>query len=99
VESEKLSGKVALGLERLSEAYRHLLGLEAAKTGLSPIQIRILIFISYHSETLCTVTDIAHEFNLTKPTISDAVKTLETKNLVHKTPSARDSRSFQIAIT
>jgi len=99
LENQKLSEKIALGLERISEAYRNLLGQEAVRTGLSPIQIRILIFISHHADTLCNVTSIAKEFNLTKPTISDAVNSLETKKLIRKKPSVADNRSFKIQVT
>lgn len=95
----EISEKIAVGLERISEAYKAMLWNEAKKTGLSPIQIQILIFISKHRDELCNVSQLAHEFNLTKPTVSDAVKTLEKKQLIIKDFSVTDNRSFCILLS
>ena len=74
-----LNSKIVAGLERLSQAFRTLLWEKAKEFGLSPIQIQVLIFIHYHSKEKSTVSYLAQEFNLTKPTISDAIKALEQK--------------------
>jgi len=91
--------KIVVGLERISEAFRALLWEYAKTIGLSPIQIQILIFVAYHREQLCTVSHLAKEFNLTKPTISDAVKALEKKGMISKHKTLVDSRSYFIALT
>ena len=91
--------KIVVGLERISEAFRALLWEYAKTIGLSPIQIQILIFVAYHKENLCTVSHLAKEFNLTKPTISDAVKALEKKGMISKHKTLIDSRSYFIALT
>ena len=67
--------------------------------GLSPIQIQLLIFIAYHDQTLCNVSHLAREFNVTKPTISDAVRVLYKKELIAKDFSSEDNRSFTIQLT
>lgn len=98
-QQESVSNKIVVGLERISEVFRTLLWAEAKKAGVSPIQIQILIFIAYHKRTLCTVSYLAKEFDVTKPTISDAVKALEKKKLILKDHSNSDSRSYLIALS
>ena len=91
--------KVIAGLERVSEAFKVLLWEQAKQHGLSPIQIQVMIFLAHHSSDLGTVSHLAREFNLTKATISDAVKVLDKKALVRKERSTTDSRSFEIYLT
>ena len=94
-----LSNKIVAGLERISEAFKVLLWEKAKLLGLSPIQIQILIFINYHKIEFCNVSHLAKEFNVTKPTISDAVKTLVNKELIEKVYSSSDSRSYAIQLS
>lgn len=98
-QQKDLSSKIVVGLERVSEAFRVLLWEHAKVIGLSPIQIQLLIFIAYHKEPLCNVSHLAKEFNLTKPTVSDAIKVLETKGLIRKELSTIDSRSYSISLS
>lgn len=98
-QQESVSNKIVVGLERISEVFRTLLWAEAKKSGVSPIQIQILIFIAYHKSSLCTVSYLAKELDVTKPTISDAVKSLEQKKLILKDYSKADSRSYLIALS
>ncbi len=93
------NSKIVIGLERISEVFRTLLWEHAKTVGLSPIQIQIIIFIAYHKEGLCTVSHLAKEFNVTKPTISDAVKTLEKKEMIFKSKTSTDNRSYYIGLT
>ena len=99
LQNTDLSSKIVAGLERSSEAFRVLLWEHAKVVGLSPIQIQILLFISFHSETLCNVSHLAHEFNLTKATISEAIKVLHKKKLIEKNPSPVDKRAYSISLT
>ncbi|MAP80921.1 MAG: MarR family transcriptional regulator [Aequorivita sp.] len=94
-----VSNKIVVGLERLSEVFRTLLWEEAKKHGVSPIQIQILIFVANHKDSLSTISYLAKEFNVSKPTISDAVKALEKKGHIFKDFSNSDSRSFLIVLT
>ncbi|PIA78578.1 MarR family transcriptional regulator [Gaetbulibacter sp. 4G1] len=94
-----ISSKIVAGLERISEAFKVLLWEKAKLLGLSPIQIQILIFISYHKLEFCNVSHLAKEFNITKPTISDAVKVLVKKELIKKVFSSSDSRSYAIQLS
>ena len=78
------AGKIAVGLARISEAYRAQLWNHAKVMGISPIQIQMLIFMRYHLKNMCTVSQLAREFNVAKPTVSDAVQSLLKKQLVQK---------------
>ena len=94
-----VSSKIVVGLERISEVFKTLLWQKAKLVGLSPIQIQLLIFIAFHKNELCNVSHLAKEFNLTKPTISDAVKVLDKKGMVSKDFSSSDSRSYTLRLT
>jgi DNA-binding MarR family transcriptional regulator len=98
-QNQHIESKIVVALERISEAFRVLLWQESKEFGLSPIQIQLLIFISLHSQQYCKVSYLAQEFNLTKPTISDAVKSLEQKKLIEKFTDTSDTRSYSIKTT
>lgn len=98
-QNENITSKIVVGLERISEAFKVLLWEHAKVLGLSPIQIQLLIFVAYHSEHLCNVSHLAKEFNLTKPTVSDAIRVLVKKELLQKIPSATDRRAYSVALT
>lgn len=95
-QQDNISSKIIVGLERISEVFKILLWDKAKMVGLSPIQIQILIFIAYHKQELCNVSHLAKEFNITKPTISDAIRILAKKELIKKEISVTDSRSYSI---
>ena len=94
-----ISSKIIVGFERISEVFKILLWEKAKLVGLSPIQIQILIFITYHKKELCNVSHLAKEFNITKPTISDAVRILDKKGMITKDFSSKDSRSYSIRLS
>jgi DNA-binding MarR family transcriptional regulator len=98
-QEQNVSSKIVVGLQRISEAFKVLLWEKAKEFGLSPIQIQILIFIENHKEAYCNVSYLAKEFNLTKPTISDAIKALEKKELIVKDYSSSDNRSYTIFLS
>ena len=91
---QELHSKVIVGLERISEAFKTLLWSKAKAHGISPIQIQILLFLSQHKQEFGTVSHLAQEFDVSKPTISDATRVLANKNLISKDHSSPDSRSF-----
>lgn len=93
------AAKVVAGLQRISEAFKVLLWEQAKQLGLSPVQIQILIFLAYHKRELCTVSHLAQEFNITKPTVSDAVRVLHNKGFVMKDHSPEDQRSYVLVLT
>lgn len=98
-QEKDISSKIVAGLERVSEVFKILLWEKAKLVGLSPIQIQILIFIAFHKRNLCNVSHLAKEFNVTKPTVSDAIKILDKKALILKDFSSSDSRSYSITLS
>ncbi len=98
-QNRDLDSKITAGLEKLSSVFRQLVWEQAKELGLSPIQVQILIFLKYHPNALSTVSNLAKEFGVTKPTISDAVKVLEAKKLVKKISSSEDTRSYFMHLT
>ncbi len=98
-QQKEISSKIVAGLERISEVFKVLLWEKAKKVGLSPIQIQILIFIAFHKQELCNVSHLAKEFNISKPTVSDAIKVLDRKEMILKDFSSPDSRSYTIHLS
>ncbi|MDW3646579.1 MAG: MarR family transcriptional regulator [Bacteroidia bacterium] len=98
-QEKNTAAKIVAGLERIAEAFRVLIWERAKKLGLSPIQIQLLIFIAHHEQKLCNVSHLAQEFNLTKPTISDAIRVLAKKGLIKKEASAVDKRAYFILLS
>lgn len=98
-QEKDISSKIVVGMERVSEVFKILLWEKAKLVGLSPIQIQIVIFIAFHKQELCNVSHLAKEFNLTKPTVSDAIRILDKKELIVKDFSSSDSRSYSISLS
>lgn len=98
-QQKSITSKVVVGLERIAEVFKTLLWEHAKTIGLSPIQIQILIFIAYHKTELCNVSHLAKEFNITKATVSDAIRILAKKNYILKDYSLSDGRSYSILLS
>lgn len=96
---QRVDSKIVATLERLTQALRVLLWEKAQQHGLSPIQIQILVFIANHSAPLRRVGHLAREFGMTAATISDAVSTLEEKQLLLRVTSAADRRAMDLKLT
>lgn len=93
-----IRAKTIAGIERLSTVFRAALWEEAKTCNLSPLQVQILLFIAFHSDSQCNITSIAKEFAVTKATVSDAVKTLLEKELLKKN-AIEDARVFMLTLT
>jgi DNA-binding MarR family transcriptional regulator len=98
-QNSNLDNKIVAGLDRISQVFKTLLWEKSKTYNLSPIQIQLLIFIEYHSQEKTTVSYLSQEFNLSKPTISDTIKTLEQKQFIYKIVDKKDTRSYRIALT
>lgn len=98
-QSSSIESKIVVSLERISEAFRVLLWREAKEYSLSPLQIQLLIFVAFHKQEKCNVSYLSAEFNMTKATVSDAVKVLLKKELLVKVPNPEDARSFDLVLS
>jgi DNA-binding MarR family transcriptional regulator len=94
-----VDAKLAAGLERLGRVFRGLLWEAAGEHDLSPIQIRFLIDLRFRAETGRRVGELAETFDLTAPTVSDALQTLAEKGLVTKEPDPSDRRARIVRLT
>ncbi len=98
-QNSSIESRIVASLERVSQAFRVLLWNESKEYSLSPIQVQVLIFLLHHSDQKRKVSYLAEEFNVTKATISDTIKTLEQKLLIKKEYEQHDSRSYIIHLT
>lgn len=98
-QNTSIESKIVASLERISQAFRVLLWYESREFSLSPIQIQMLIFLLHHTAEKRKVSYLADEFNVTKATISECVKTLEQKLLITKQFEPHDTRSYVIYLT
>lgn len=98
-QNSSIESKIVASLERVSQAFRVLLWNESKEHSLSPIQVQVLIFLLYHTDQKRKVSYLANEFNMTKATISDTIKTLEQKLYIKKEYEQEDSRSYIIHLT
>lgn len=99
IQNQQTESKIVAALERISQAFRVLLWQESKEFSLSPIQVQVLIFLLHHSGEKRKVSYLAAEFNMTKATISDSLKSLEQKKLIRKVYEETDSRSYSIHLT
>ncbi|MBX5437909.1 MAG: winged helix-turn-helix transcriptional regulator [Thermoflavifilum sp.] len=98
-QNESLEGKIVVALERIAEAFRVLAWEVSKKSGLSPIQLQILVFCLFHEQQMATVSTLAEEFHLTKATISESVRILENRQLIVRKKSKQDQRSHHLVLT
>ncbi len=98
-QNQHVESRIVASLERIAQAFRVLLWQESKEFSLSPIQVQVLIFLLHHSEEKRKVSYLADEFNMTKATISDTIKTLEQKHLLTKEYEQDDTRSYCIHLT
>lgn len=94
-----LDHKIVASLERLSGVFRQLLWQQATQTGLSPLQLQVLVFLRFHSLGQGTVSYLAREYQVSRATISDAVKILAQKTLVSRHTDPTDLRSHFLQLT
>ena len=98
-QNSSIESKIVASLERVSEAFRVLLWNESKHFSLSPIQVQVLIFLLNHSSQKRKVSYIADEFNMTKATISDTIKTLEQKSLISKQPEQNNQDKVNLLLS
>lgn len=96
--SEPLDHRLANGLARLAAVARQLDWQAAATAGLSPTQADILRFVANRPEGARLTAAAAH-VGVRKATASDAVATLESKELLRKYADASDARAVTLKTT
>ncbi|MEX2090169.1 MAG: MarR family transcriptional regulator [Bacteroidota bacterium] len=94
-----LDRKIAVGLERISQALKAAIWEEAKHSGLSPIQIQFLTILNFEKHTAWTIGELATRCSLTPATVSDAVTSLEKKGLVARRKRGDDRRTVYLSLT
>lgn len=94
-----VESKIIVSLERISEAFKVLLWEDSKTHALTPIQVQILIFCLFQDADKRKGKQLASELNVTKATVSDAVKALEQKGFISKSTESGDARSYIIDLT
>ncbi len=83
-------------LERLGQLQRVLLQEVSTAEGLSPIQVRIL---GLGATAAVRPSELASRLGVTRATVTDAVRALESKGLVAVAPDPRDGRCRLLKVT
>ncbi len=88
-------------IDRLGLVFRSLLQTQAseADVALSPLQAQALVFLRHHGTALARVGQLAREFEVSTPTVSDAVRVLVEKGLVEKARDPDDGRASVLRLT
>jgi DNA-binding MarR family transcriptional regulator len=98
-DQNNIDRKIAVGFERISEVLKTLIWEESKQIGLSPIQIQFLVTLLYEGKSEWTIGDIASRFRLTPATVSDAVSSLEQKELAVRERKPDDRRAVLIRLS
>ena len=73
--------------------------LKSSNFDLSICELDILQCIGKYAERGCSVSELAKDYNVTLPTITVAIKRLESRNYVEKVRSQSDGRMVNIVLT
>lgn len=93
-----LDRRLADAIERLGHGLRSLAQRTAREHGLTPLQQQVVLTLSRQPTVRREVSALAAEFDVTKPTMSDAVTALERKELVTRSPGS-DGRRRLLTLT
>ncbi|MCS7169661.1 MAG: MarR family winged helix-turn-helix transcriptional regulator, partial [Candidatus Kapabacteria bacterium] len=91
--------KIVAALERLGQLLRSLLLSDAMNEGISITQAQILLQCYLQPGRLFSITELAEELDLTQPTISDSIASLQRKGLLQKLQREDDRRTVSVVLT
>jgi len=84
--------KLAAALERIAAGSRKLLRAAALAEGLSTTQAELLLQIFLGQREICSPAALAQRLDVSRPTVTDALATLERKGLVVRQLDPADGR-------
>jgi DNA-binding MarR family transcriptional regulator len=93
-----LERRLADAVERLGHGLRSLSQRTAREHGLSPLQQQTVLALARRPAARREIGALAAEFDVTTPTMSDAVTALQRKDLVARSPGA-DGRRRLLTLT
>lgn len=94
-----MEDKIISILEKLTSVVQFLRCDTGRKYGLAPLQTRIMLSLGKQDTYYFSITRISEELELSKPTVSDAIKTLESKGLIFRRVVLSDKRRSRIMLT
>lgn len=89
-QANDLDSRIVAAAERLATALDGLLRGASRAEGLSPLQARVLVLLLQRGRESPRASALARAFDVTPPTLSDAVAALVAKGLVRREPGAGD---------
>ncbi|MGZ3145885.1 MarR family winged helix-turn-helix transcriptional regulator [Lentzea chajnantorensis] len=93
-----LDRRLADAIERIGHGMRSLAQRTAREHGLTPLQQQAVLALAQQPQARREVAALAQEFDVTTPTMSDAVAALERKEFVTRSPGT-DGRRRSLALT
>ena len=97
-EASELNNLLIDAYERVSDMEQHMLiGLEHTDVTIS--ELHIMEYIGVAKEQGRTISDIAVKFSKTPPSITVAIKKLESRGYVEKLKSSKDGRIVRVVLT
>lgn len=94
-----VDSKIVAAVERLGQALDVLAQRAATASGLSPIQLRLLVLLFHDPDPKRRAGDLARRFGVTPATLSDALAALEAKALVVRRRAPTDRRATLVSLT
>lgn len=91
--------RITHALERLGRVQRVERQRLASQHGLSPLQVDILMLLHHGLPPQPTVGVLAQELSITQPTVTDSIRTLESKGLIIRTTAITDRRRTVIELS
>jgi DNA-binding MarR family transcriptional regulator len=93
-----MTSSIVRSFVELGQLLRALLSAQAEEHGLSPLQLQIIIHL-FDKKEGARQSDLAVIFQLSKPTISVALRSLLQKKLIRKNQQEEDRRMFLLELT
>jgi DNA-binding MarR family transcriptional regulator len=94
-----LDSKIVAALDRISDALQVLARRSAGSRELSPTQMRVLARLYAGPPPVAQTGELAREFDVADPTISDAVAALRRKKFIEHSQDPADRRRHQLRLT
>lgn len=99
INEQQVNKNILAAFDKIMTIYRLSLWDIGKVENISPTQIQFIEFTNDNPENLCTLTNIAKEFDLTKPTVSDSIRNLEKKGYINKKTDKNDARVQYFSLT